>query len=104
MNYLTGRPDEHESTALRLYREYGCDSNQGEIHYVKCCGRSCIACLIDHELYRVCPTCGADIDVGQPRPYGCSCGTIIWACMQMLDPVVTRYITSPLLKMEEDII
>ena len=104
MNYLTGKPDELEPIALRLYEKYECGSSQGELRYAKCCGHSCSACLVDPNLYRVCPDCGADIDGSRPRPYGCTCGTIIWVCMQTVDPVVTRYITNPLFKMEEDII
>lgn len=106
MNYLTGRPDEHESAALKLYRDYGCGSDPDKFHYVKCYGSSCYECRDDPALYRVCPGCGAKLSTNtEIRPYECTCGTIIYACCRYQGPVVTRYITPhPLFVIKEDII
>lgn len=104
MNYLIGIPNELESTALRLYKEYG--SNQGKLHYIKCYGRVCLECRTDPELYRVCPGCGAKLSTDtEIRPYECTCGTIIYICCRRQGPVVTRYITPhPLFVIKEDTI
>ena len=106
MNYLTGKPDELEPTALRLYRDYGCSSDPDKFHYVRCYGRACPGCRTDPELYRVCPGCGSDLKTMAEvsRSYRCLCGTVLYMCMRRGDPIVTRYIANPLLNMEEDTI
>lgn len=103
MNYLIGIPNVLESTALRLYEEYG--SNQGELHYVECHGRVCLECHTDPDLYRVCPGCGAKLSTDIEVPYECTCGTMIYICCRRQGPVVTRYITPhPLFVIKEDTI
>lgn len=102
MGYVTEKPDELEPTALALYMDYGCGSNQGELHYVKCHSRGCYECHSDPGLYRACPTCGADMHISARRPYTCECGTIIWVCMRMVDPVITGYITNDMFKAEAE--
>ena len=102
MGYVTEKPDELEPTALALYMDYGCGSNQGKLHYVKCHSRGCHDCHSDPALYRACPTCGAKLDVYARRPYTCECGTVIWVCMAMLSPVITRYITNDMFKAEAE--
>lgn len=102
--YMTGDPPDTERCAHNMKIMFG--AKPDNMHWVKCYGALCDECLENKNMYKACPVCGESLLTTSKRPYECTCGTIIWACLRSSrETTVTRYITSDLpLSAAEDII
>ena len=98
--YYVGIPPEDEYKSRNM-----CAAGpNGTLHFIKCHGIRCDQCM-EKSLYRVCPVCGAPLDMERGRPYVCRCGTPLWVCEWLASPAVTRFvIINPIFSIEEDTI
>ena len=104
MSYTNKVPNDIESpTAYDIHIEYCLGKGYNPVHYVQCIERYCSECSKDN-LYRVCPGCGTTLeDCAGMRE--CTCGTIMYVCLNNSGPLVTRYATpNKIFRIEEDTI
>ena len=98
--YYIGIPPEDEYTSRDMCAAWP----NGTLHFIKCHGIRCGQCM-EKSLYKVCPVCGAPLDMERGRPYVCRCGTPLWVCEWLGSPAVTRFvIINPIFSIEEDTI